>query len=654
MPGKNAAVQLLTPNFIKHGTGAGSGETAQLVARVPIFSVDIHPKLDRIVTGGNDNFVRLWSLGAVCDSGAPHEQVQPKELFAGKRHDGAVMCVRWASATGSLLASAADDGAIIIWQYEAKPSQVSAFMSGGAGKTTYPETLHLVRKLPNMESDVIDLAWSHDNRFLASCSLDNTIAIWNGLTFDRITRCSHDSFVKGVAFDPAGQYLVSQSDDGSAILWSTKSWEPVHRITHAFVRGAGAAAVLMRRPAWSPDGQFLVCVNAVSQGVHVAAALPRGKWRDEVRTMHLVGHDLPVCVARFSPVMVYDKHAADAMDDDSDPQAYSVLALGSNDGRVSVWVLQRFPVLVVTTLFDSEVTDLAWSHDGRVLLASAREGRVAGVRFPDHRWFVPDRVPAYGLLNDHQLLAKLRKNGLDPNAAHAVDHANVALAQPARAVPVAPHLRTPQRVSTTRDGRKRIQPTLIATLVAAASAAPSAATAPPPLSPTRPTFGTTAPAAPRHVPPASPTPPVRSLAAARPRALLRPATGRQELATGSWTARVDGTHPPVLTVLADAATRLVDGLCLDAPVSAIAGVAGGTLLAVVTTVGTLLVVDPWRKQTAVNASLTHLCPALGAGETWSVGLAWDAARAGVVVKCGVTRRKYVWDSALKGFMVAGA
>ncbi|KNE68486.1 hypothetical protein AMAG_19730 [Allomyces macrogynus ATCC 38327] len=544
MPGKNAAVQLLTPNFIKHGTGAGSGETAQLVARVPIFSVDIHPKLDRIVTGGNDNFVRLWSLGAVCDSGAPHEQVQPKELFAGKRHDGAVMCVRWASATGSLLASAADDGAIIIWQ---KPSQVSAFMSGGAGKTTYPETLHLVRKLPNMESDVIDLAWSHDNRFLASCSLDNTIAIWNGLTFGpyRITRCSHDSFVKGVAFDPAGHFLVSQSDDGSAILWSTKSWEPVHRITHAFVRGAGAAAVLMRRPAWSPDGQFLVCVNAVSQGVHVAAALPRGKWRDEVRTMHLVGHDLPVCVARFSPVMVYDKHAADAMDEDSaDPQAYSVLALGSNDGRVSVWVLQRFPVLVVTTLFDSEVTDLA---------------------------------------------------------------------------------------------------------------SPAAAAAVPPLSPTRPTFGsTTTLATPRHVPLTSPTPPVRSTAAARPRALLRPMTGPQELTMGSWTARVDGTHPPVLTVLADAATRLVDGLCLDAPVSAMAGVAGGTLLAVVTAVGTLLVVDPWRKQTVVNASLGHLCPALSAGETWSVGLAWDAARAGVVVKCGVTRRKYVWELAMQGFMVGGA
>jgi protein HIRA/HIR1 len=56
-------------------------------------------------------------------------------------------------------------------------------MSGGNGAKKYPETLNFVKKLPSMNSDVIDMAWSHDNSYLASCSLDNTIVIWDATTF---------------------------------------------------------------------------------------------------------------------------------------------------------------------------------------------------------------------------------------------------------------------------------------------------------------------------------------------------------------------------------------------------------------------------------------------------------------------------------------
>jgi protein HIRA/HIR1 len=65
-----------------------------------------------------DHFVRLWSLKTVCEDAAFQNEDVHNELFAGKRHDGAVMCVRWSSKTGTLLASASDDGSMIIWQLE--------------------------------------------------------------------------------------------------------------------------------------------------------------------------------------------------------------------------------------------------------------------------------------------------------------------------------------------------------------------------------------------------------------------------------------------------------------------------------------------------------------------------------------------------------
>ena len=46
------------------------------------------------------------------------------------------------------------------------------------------------------------------------CSLDNNIIIWDPAKGQRLhTLEGHNSYVKGIAWDPIGKYLASQSDD---------------------------------------------------------------------------------------------------------------------------------------------------------------------------------------------------------------------------------------------------------------------------------------------------------------------------------------------------------------------------------------------------------------------------------------------------------
>lgn len=86
-----------------------------------------------------------------------------------------VNCVRW-SVTGRYLASCGDDKTILIWQHAG---------SGGSvfGGVTAAESWRCVATLRSHAGDVLDLAWAPHDAWLASCSVDNTIIVWNALNF---------------------------------------------------------------------------------------------------------------------------------------------------------------------------------------------------------------------------------------------------------------------------------------------------------------------------------------------------------------------------------------------------------------------------------------------------------------------------------------
>ncbi|KAL5514511.1 HIR1 [Sanghuangporus baumii] len=181
------------PSWVMHQDGTRS-ENAK---RLSIFSVHVHPDGSRIATGGLDAKIRIWSTKPILNEAADAANRPPKSLCTLTMHTGPVLTVRWAHS-GRWLASGSDDEIIMIWDLD--PT--------GSGKVWGSDEVNVegwkpLKRLPGHESDVTDLAWAPEDRFLASTGLDSQVMIWCGYTLERLIKLDmHQGFVKGVCWDP--------------------------------------------------------------------------------------------------------------------------------------------------------------------------------------------------------------------------------------------------------------------------------------------------------------------------------------------------------------------------------------------------------------------------------------------------------------------
>ncbi|DBA04179.1 TPA: hypothetical protein N0F65_004287 [Lagenidium giganteum] len=361
------------PDDVKHENASGNA--------CAIYSIDAHPTKEICATAGGgeraratfvaiaNNSVKIWSLAASDDDG-----IATFELLATLcYHEQAVNCVRWA-AHGRYLASGSDDQLVLLYELqEGEPAPVPFGSNAKRNRENWVRCSTLKRHT----MDVQDVAWSPDDRMLATCSIDNTILVWNVdisaispvMSQPLRTLSGHNGWVKGVAWDPVGKYLSSAGEDKTVRLWRVDTWQEAEVISEPFESCATTSH--FRRLSWSPDGSALCATHAFSSKKNIGAILNRTTWANEVK---FVGHQGVVTTARFNPKLL----VADAAPD----KEYACCAIGGDDATVSIWLAQLArPLAVIKDCFDSSVTDLTWSSSGYLLLACSLDGTICCFQF---------------------------------------------------------------------------------------------------------------------------------------------------------------------------------------------------------------------------------------------------------------------------------
>uniref|UniRef100_A0A8C4F6B2 Protein HIRA n=1 Tax=Dicentrarchus labrax TaxID=13489 RepID=A0A8C4F6B2_DICLA len=346
----------------------------------PIFSVDIHPDGTKFATGGqgeDSGKVMIWNMAPVLREEDEKNENIPKMLCQMDNHLACVNCVRW-SNNGLYLASGGDDKLVMVWKRAAFIGPSTVF--GSSSKLANVEQWRCVTILRNHTGDVMDVAWSPHDVWLASCSVDNTIVIWNARKFPEMVTClrGHTGLVKGLTWDPVGKYIASQADDHSLKVWRTVDWQMDANITKPFSECGGTTHVL--RLSWSPDGQYLVSAHAMNNSGPTAQIVERDGWKTN---MDFVGHRKAVTVVKFNPKIFKKKQKNGSSPKPGCP--YCCCAVGSKDRSLSVWLTSlKRPLVVIHDLFDKSIMDISWiiwTLTGLGMLVCSMDGTVAYLDF---------------------------------------------------------------------------------------------------------------------------------------------------------------------------------------------------------------------------------------------------------------------------------
>lgn len=363
-----------------------------------IFSIDIHPDGSKVATGGQGNDcgrVTIWNMIPIKSSEAELNNKVPKLFAQIDSHLHCVNAVRW-SNSGNFLASAGDDQLIMIWTLSGRHA--------GPGPT---EQYRTVSTLRSHSGDILDLSWSHDDQWLASCSVDNMIVIWNTQRWPEIvtTLKGHTGLVKGITWDPIGKYLASQSDDKTLRVWRVSDWSEETVIREPFEQCGGTTHVL--RLSWSPDGQFLVSAQAMNNCGSVAKIIDRQDWSSE---KDFVGHRKAIPCVRFNPNIFKYQTLNKKKDENKESKLkrQCVVALGSRDKSISIWATAGSrPLMVISDIFDNSVLDFSWSKNGYQLMACSSDGTVVYLEFTES-----DLGPIYNEEERTQYLQQLYGNSV--------------------------------------------------------------------------------------------------------------------------------------------------------------------------------------------------------------------------------------------------
>ncbi|CAM44023.1 chromatin assembly factor 1 subunit b-like protein [Leishmania braziliensis MHOM/BR/75/M2904] len=246
-----------------------------------ITSIDYNPRCHRLVTTGGDGNIRLWvvhvnAVDAWLENNA-NDMLACCRHLCRMRTSWMPLTARW-SPQGEMIASAHCDGKVCLWWRDPAGGSAAAAKdkdSSSSGLHGSPdssdgdvEEWKAYRHLTGHISDVYDICFSADSRYLLSGGGDGSIVIHDleGSTMPVLQLTDlHTKFCRGVAWDPWTRFLHTFGCGPSLLCFThVPRNEGHHRRMHLAGQRkcqgnyiGESCALSYRRLCWSPDGLLL-------------------------------------------------------------------------------------------------------------------------------------------------------------------------------------------------------------------------------------------------------------------------------------------------------------------------------------------------------------------------------------------------------------
>ena len=211
-------------------------------------------------------------------------------------------------------------------------------------------TFEKLKTLVGHQSHVKGITFDPANKYFATASDDRTIKIWR-FTSPGPNSTSHDQM---------NNYTLDKS------------------ISEPFA--ASPLTTYFRRCSWSPDGNHIAAANAVNGPVSSVAIINRGQWDGDINLIGHEA-PVEVC-AFSPRLFSKRSHSGHPLPDQQFSPVHTVIACAGQDKALSIWITSNpRPLVIAQEMAVKSISDLAWTPDGKTLFVSTLDGTIVAVAF---------------------------------------------------------------------------------------------------------------------------------------------------------------------------------------------------------------------------------------------------------------------------------